>query len=170
MKPCNKCREDKELVEFAKDSRLKSGYASICKCCKSKQDLAYKARTKEKRQVKNKEYYERNKEVIYRKTQEYQKSRPEKTREYKYDWEKRNRAYRNEAYAKYRANKKNATLQYETHKEELKKIYKDCPKGMHVDHIVPLAGVNICGLHVPWNLQYLTREENSKKGNRYDCG
>jgi len=55
-----------------------------------------------------------------------------------------------------------------TDTEKIKEIYQNRPEGMHVDHIIPIAGENVSGLHVSWNLQYLDAEENIRKHNSFD--
>ncbi len=48
----------------------------------------------------------------------------------------------------------------------MKHIYQEAHKqGLVIDHIVPLRGTLVSGLHVPWNLQAMDWRENSKKGN-----
>lgn len=51
--------------------------------------------------------------------------------------------------------------------DTIKRIY-DCAEGDHVDHIIPLQGEYVSGLHVESNLQYLSPEANLSKGNRYE--
>ena len=58
--------------------------------------------------------------------------------------------------------------------EEIRKIYKNCREMtkqtgiLHeVDHIVPLHGKNVCGLHVEYNLQIITSKQNRIKSNKF---
>jgi hypothetical protein len=76
----------------------------------------------------------------------------------------RNKRTRNNA--KRRAVKLSATLEW-TSTGAVNDIYNNCPPEHEVDHIIPLINEKVCGLHVPCNLQYLTKEENRKKGNKF---
>ena len=67
--------------------------------------------------------------------------------------------------AKKRANKLNATPIW-ANQNIIREIYKKCPSGYHVDHIVPLNSPIVCGLHWEGNLQYLTAKENCSKRNK----
>jgi len=69
--------------------------------------------------------------------------------------------------AKRKANKLKATPIW-CNMEQIEKFYKNCPDGYEVDHIIPLKGKNVCGLHIIENLQYLSKSDNSRKGNKFD--
>ena len=69
--------------------------------------------------------------------------------------------------AKYRASKLQRTPEWSSN-EEIKEIYKNCPEGYHVDHVIPLQGELVSGLHVAENLQYLTAHDNLAKSNKFE--
>ncbi len=80
-------------------------------------------------------------------------------------WTIKNYGYKLAHNAKRRALKLQRTVKWADLKA-IEQFYIDCPKDMTVDHILPLQGKEISGLHVLENLQYLTKSENSRKGNR----
>lgn len=51
---------------------------------------------------------------------------------------------------------------------KIQEFYASCPEGCHVDHIIPLKGELVSGLHVLENLQYLSAQENMRKGNKFE--
>lgn len=85
-------------------------------------------------------------------------------------WQSENKAKRNVLNAKRRAALLNATPEWLTEEQHqlMLTIYEEAIRlQKEVDHIVPLKGRNVSGLHVPWNLQLLSKKENRKKYNKY---
>ena len=92
-----------------------------------------------------------------------------KLRNQRYFATERGKAVNRAKVAKYKAAKLQRIPVWIT-KDELNMMqffYIKCPEGSDVDHIVPLQGRNVSGLHVLSNLQYLTKEENGRKANKF---
>ena len=90
---------------------------------------------------------------------------PEKDRASKDKWQSENKEYGAHKTAKYLSRKKKAMPPW-ADVEKIKAIYKACPHGFHVDHIYPLHGKTVTGLHVETNLQYLLAFDNRSKSNK----
>jgi len=117
--------------------------------------------------IKSKDKWTKNnKDKIKLKNEKYLKENPDKRKEtqskyYKANKNAINAKNRNRQLAKIFRTPKWADLQ------AIKEFYINCPKDMTVDHIIPLQGKLVSGLHVLANLQYLTPKENFSKGNKY---
>ena len=92
---------------------------------------------------------------------EWQKQNAKHLREYQKSYYKDKYQTRNGLYSKRIRERTIGDVQM------IKEFYDNCPKGMEVDHIIPLNGKRVSGLHTIGNLQYLTPNANRSKSNKF---
>jgi len=116
-------------------------------------------------------YYEENKDHIRETSRQRREANKEHISIVKRQWEERNKDHVRRQKLHYtsirKADRIKATPSW-ADLDAIKEIYYNRPEGYVVDHIIPLQGKNVCGLHVEDNLQYLTHEENMSKSNKFD--
>lgn len=169
MKTCKDCKLLKTLVEFNKHSGCLLGVRPECKPCEAIRRHEKYLRTRDYVLAKTKEWAQNNKDKRRAICKKYYDANLEKERQRSLNYAKRNPWIRRANCAKRRAQILRATPKWLT-VEELKQIaefYKRCPKGYEVDHIIPLKGKNVSGLHLLANLQYLPMKENRSKSNKF---
>lgn len=175
---CNRLRmrrywdENPDAVE--KRNQMLQGYKF-----RNPENYAKYQEEKSKRWYTDEEYRtklnEKSKEanIVRYQDPEYKAKRSQQGKE----WFKNNAGIARAKRARRRASMSNATPNWLTaiQKAQIAEFYEiaealNTQTGVkhHVDHIVPLKGKSVTGLHNPWNLQILTATQNISKGNRYE--
>lgn len=177
-KTCSDCHMDKLLTEYHKHKTSKFKTRPNCKLCRSIQAKIDRAKPawREREKATGKKWQEANKEkLILKRRNDYLKNKASFNARSK-AWYEANKSSvlikdRNRKLSKIQRTPKWLTPQdfwaieqWYTIAKELSIAYS---KQYEVDHIVPLHGQKVSGLHVPWNLQVLSAEENRSKGNKY---
>ena len=153
-KKCTKCGEVKPSDYFNKNKSIKCGLTSACKACRK----ADYGDNQESERASARAYYAKNREAMMLKHRAYRQANPDKC---------------STTTAKRRAAKLLRTVSWSDTKAiadiyaEAKRLEKATGIAMHVDHIVPLQGKMVSGLHVETNLQILTWCENISKSNNF---
>jgi len=134
---------------------------------KAKLDARYNLKHHDQIIERHKKYYKEN--IEKRKIYNNLESTIIRERAHRRQWKKDNPGKTNFYNSKRRAAKLKRIPLWISDEEMslIKKFYINCPKGYTVDHIIPLLGKTISGLHTIKNLQYLTLIENSKKNNSF---
>jgi len=191
MKKCCKCKDHKELTEFYKNKTQKDGLSTVCKDCDKAASLLWAKNNPEKINARNAIWAKNNPEKGRQRTKKWRTNNLEKAkaraRELRAQnpenylasvkkWQAKNKPIVNFHIAKRRASKKKACPSWLSAIDlaQIQEFYdlalaKTMQTGVkhNVDHVVPLQGKNVSGLHVPWNLQVITARENFSKGNKF---
>jgi hypothetical protein len=182
LKACSKCGESKPPSEFNKHSGSKDGLRGYCKACHAAYSTSWIAGNRERYNKRIRDDRAANPDKYKRWAKAYQEADKDHYLAVKREWLQKNADKRKAIVRKYhssrhaedlvrvrrrQAAKLNATPAWAS-ETAMKAIYAEARRlGMHVDHIVPLRGKTVCGLHCEANLQPLLPSINKSKSNRH---
>jgi len=191
MKTCNKCKVTKQATDFYANKRMKDGLNLFCILCHKADNLERKRRNRANEafvaaeKAKKAEYRKRTTEQHKQYMQDwhcknaaqqvkYRKEYREVNKEYFVKYRKENRALINA-----RTRRRQMSLMCRTPAwldataiAEIDSIYEYCTalrnSGLRyeVDHVIPLQGKLVSGLHIPENLQVIHEFDNRSKSNK----
>lgn len=169
LKRCNICRLTKPRSHFSVRRASTDGRSYTCRPCAN----AIRTQWRLDNPGAHAEWYRENIEHKRRYFSEWRAANLDRRAATYKKWAKENPAKINALIAKRTAAKLNATPDWadldsieEVYKEAYR-LSKDTGVSHEVDHIVPLQSPHVCGLHVSWNLQVLTKTANLRKGNKF---
>ena len=173
LKVCAECKILLAVDEFHKNKRRLDGYHEYCKKCRKNQ---YERRDKVSAVKRSAVRYALNKEALLAEMRVYY----QKTRDKKLAYGRNHYAKNRSAYVNNAASRKQHIAQAtprwfdDLHALVLREAY-DLAKlragatkiNWDVDHVVPLRGRNVCGLHVLQNIAVIPRTLNNFKRAKY---
>lgn len=164
VKKCIRCEVEKSTSKFYSDKTVKCGLQGICISCVSKAAKIWSKKNRIKKCEQTRQYRYRNPEKRRLQEKKWRKANPDKVKAMVKRYYEKNygkiRAYFRKRYAqKLQAIPRWANLR------RIESVYKavSLKPGFVVDHIIPLQGKTVCGLHVENNLRIILKLENQQK-------
>jgi len=136
-----------------------------CKLCTAESNAKSYEKRKDKIAKKSKEYYQAHREEILEKSRKHQKENRAKIRITKRKYRKEHPEVHRLSNLKAKTNRGLRVVSW-SDIENINEFERNKPAGMTTDHIIPLQGDLVAGLHVSWNLQYMPVYLNNSK-NKY---
>lgn len=175
-KVCSCCNKSLPITEFHKVKNCLYGVRSKCKSCVSLDRKKTYSENPDAIKSKQLDYYYNNKERVLSRQKTYRENNKEKIKlSYKRSRSKNPGLYlakdRNREISKLKRTPVWTSEQDRKYIEYLynfsRNISEYLGKSYHVDHIIPLQGKLVSGLHVPSNLQVIPAKLNLQKGNKW---
>jgi hypothetical protein len=182
LKTCNRCKQDKDANLFYANKRMKDGLNTFCIDCHKADNLERKAKSRQDPLFKDgerayrKRYRDQNQEFCNELTRQWRAKNAEHLSNYGRAYRQENKALTNHLCQRRKIALLNRTPKWLTDDDLwfIEQAYELAASRSkltgvkwHVDHILPLRGKTVSGLHTPSNLRVITQKENQRKSNLY---